>query len=235
MKARRTLVAVLAVTAFAVSSTPAVADRPDRLPAAFLAVPADPNAGGTIPGDDRAAGDYTAAASTFGCFRGDTKVATEAGMRSIRDIRVGDRVWSWDDAGKTKLLSRVTQTFAYPARELRTLIAGGETFHVTDRHPFWVEGRGWVEASKLAAADELRTGEGGLVAVKSNERADFIAFYKGYDPSMDRQASLRHPLFQLQRVSLGTTPAESGIVYNIEVDGVHNYYVGERGILVHNK
>jgi hypothetical protein len=174
-------------------------------------------------------------ATYFGCFRGDTMVETEAGRRPIRDVRVGDRVWSWDDAQNKRILSRVTQTYTYPARQLRTLVAGGETFRVTDRHPFWVDGRGWVEAAKLVAGDKLRTGGDALVSVRSNERADSIAFYQGYDASMDRSAALRHPIYQLQRVSTGTAPSESGIVYNIEVDGVHNYYVGDKGILVHNK
>ena len=33
----------------------------------------------------------------------------------------------------------------------------------TDEHPFWVEGRGWVQASALAAGDKLRpyTGDAG--------------------------------------------------------------------------
>lgn len=174
-------------------------------------------------------------ATYFGCFRGDTMVETEAGRRPIRDVRVGDRVWSWDDAQKKRILSRVTQTYAYPARQLRTVVAGGETFRVTDRHPFWVDGRGWVEAVKLVPGDKLRTGSDELVSVRSNERADSIAFYQGYDASMDRSAALRHPMYQLQRVSTGAAPSESGVVYNIEVDGVHNYYVGDKGILVHNK
>jgi hypothetical protein len=170
-----------------------------------------------------------------GCFRGDTMVATEAGPRAIRDVRVGDKVWSWDDAQQKKVLSRVTQTFAFPARELRTLVADGHTFHVTDRHPFWVEGRGWVQASALAAGDKLRTGEGSIVAVRSNERADSLAFYEGYDASADRRAALRHPLFQIQPASTRAAASENGIVFNIEVERLHNYYVGDKQVLVHNK
>jgi hypothetical protein len=170
-----------------------------------------------------------------GCFRGDTMVATEAGPRAIRDVRAGDKVWSWDEKQQKKILARVTMTFVQPARELRTLVADGQTFHVTDRHPFWVEGRGWVAASSLASGDRLRTSEGTVVAVRSNERADALAFYESYDASADRRAALRHPLFQLRAASTGAAASDSGIVYNIEVDGLHNYYVGDKQVLVHNK
>jgi hypothetical protein len=168
-------------------------------------------------------------------FRGDTTVATEAGMRAIRDVRVGDRVWSWDEAAHRKVLARVTQTLTYPARQLRTVVAGAQTFHVTDRQPFWVEGRGWVEASKLAPGDRLGSGASSLVAVRSNERADAIAFYEGYDASADRRAALRHPVFQLRPVSTDAPPSENGIVYNIEVEGQHNYLVGNGQVLAYNK
>jgi len=171
----------------------------------------------------------------IGCFRGDTTVATEAGPRAIRDVRVGDKVWSWDESQQKKVLARVTQTFVQPARDLRTFVADGQTFHVTDRHPFWVDGRGWVPASNIAAGDKLRTSEGGLLAVRSNERADALAFYAGYDASADRQAALRHPLFRIRAASTSAPASDSGIVYNIEVDGLHNYYVGDKQVLVHNK
>jgi hypothetical protein len=171
-----------------------------------------------------------------GCFRGDTLVATEAGPRAIRDVRVGDKVWAWDEAQQKKVLARVSQTIVQPARDLRSLVADGEMFHVTDRHPFWVDGRGWVHASNVAAGDKLRTKEGNLIAVRSNERADALAFYAGYDASADRQAALRHPLFRIRAASTGAPAAsDTGIVYNIEVEGLHNYYVGHKQVLVHNK
>jgi hypothetical protein len=167
-------------------------------------------------------------------LRGDTTVATEAGPRAIRDVRVGDRVWSWSEAAQKKVLARVTQTLTYPARELRTVVAGAQTFHVTDRHPFWVESRGWVEASNLAPGDKLGTGESALMAVRSSERADSIALYEGYDASADRRAALRHPIFQLKPVSTDAAPSENGIVYNIEVDDQHNYFVGNGQVLVND-
>jgi hypothetical protein len=71
--------------------------------------------------------------------------------------------------------------------------------------------------------------------VRSNERADAIAFYEGYDASADRRAALKHPIFQLRPVSTGVTSSETSIVYNIEVDGHHNYFVGAEQVLVHNK
>ena len=163
-----------------------------------------------------------------GCFRGDTVVATEHGARPIRDIAVGERVWSWDEAAQKKVLSKVTKTFVHPARGLRLVRAGDEVLYTTDVHPFWVEGKGWIKAAELTTGMRLRSEGGEMLAVASNVRTDAATFFAGYT------APAQSP--GIRRASLdasGALPFE--VVHNIEVDGTHNYFVGKGEVLVHNK
>jgi len=167
-----------------------------------------------------------------GCFRGDTVVSTERGLTPIRDVAVGDSVWSWDEAAQKKVLSKVTKAFVHPARGLRLVRAGQEVLRTTDEHPFWVEGKGWTRAADLAVGAKLRSQSGEMLAVASNVRSDAATFYSGYTvpaPVVAQQVGV-------QRLSFGSAPFAGGdVVYNIRVDGTHNYFVGKNEVLVHNK
>lgn len=180
------------------------------------------------------------------CFRGDTLVATEQGERAIRDLKPGDRVWSFDEASGREVLERVKFSFHRPGKGLRAVVAQGETLYTTDEHPFRVEGKGWTKARDIAAGDRLVVHGGSTIAVASNRSIDASTFYAGYrspDASVAR-ASVADGL--LERVSLQSggsnfgpaAPADSvgaPMVYNIEVEGAHNYFVGASRVLVHNK
>lgn len=173
---------------------------------------------------------------TCHCFRGDTLVETADGPRPIRDVKVGDRVWSWDERSNTKVLSAVTQTFRNPAANLRRVEVDGESIYTTDAHPYWVTGKGWVVASQLAAGDALRTDDGSRVLVSANDRVSGETFFAGYHGKDARTAGSAAPAFSVQPVSTSLSPnGDSGSVYNLEVDGTHTFFVGEHKVLVHNK
>jgi hypothetical protein len=174
-------------------------------------------------------------APVAGCFRGDTLVDTEKGPRMIRDVRVGDRVWSWNEKTGAKELSTVTQTIVRPPEGLREVDTGREIFHVTDMHPFWVDGKGWTKAEKLVAGDVVRTADGEALRIASSRRVDAVAFYRGYDTAPDRLAALRHPIMKLIPAALGRAAEPEGMVYNLEVGGAHTFFVGKTAVLVHNK
>lgn len=175
------------------------------------------------------------------CFRGDTTVATDKGLRPIRDLKVGDLVWSRDEKTGRDVLAPVEKTFTHHGHGLRDVVAGQEVLHTTDEHPFRVEGKGWVIARQLAPGDRLATKNGPGLVVASNTPVDGAKFYAGYAaPSTPktakahdmglRPASLRGAM-ELPSLDTPSSPT----VYNIEVGTHHNYYVGESRILVHNK
>ncbi len=86
--------------------------------------------------------------------------------KCIEDIKVGDRVLAWDEATGSLAPKRVADTYVRITKSLRVLEVRTppdqrvQQIKTTDEHPFWVEGRGWVEAGKLAPGQLLRQADG---------------------------------------------------------------------------
>jgi hypothetical protein len=138
------------------------------------------------------------------CFAAGTEVHTDAGLKAIEDVEVGDLVWSQDEETGDVALRRVVRTFVTLNEPLLQVVleaadGDAEDFKVTGGHPFSVRDRGWVRASELKPGDEVRRLGGGwlrVVGVKNLEVRE--------------------------------------TVYNFEVEGFHTYFVGEIGAWVHN-
>ncbi len=136
------------------------------------------------------------------CFTADTKVSTENGTKPIKDIEIGDKVWSCDiETGETELKS-VTNIYIHEVDEILHLYTDEWTIDTTTNHPFYVEDKGWVAAGDLEIGDILYSVDGDTVEVADIE---------------------------IEKL------AEPIIVYNIEVDDFHTYFVGDVPVLVHNR
>jgi RHS repeat-associated protein len=133
------------------------------------------------------------------CFIAGTPIKIKEGEKSIEEVKVGDKVWSFDEqTGKIALMT-VEDIMEFQSDHLDKLVIGLDTIYTTDEHPFWVSS-GWKKASDLVVGDTL--------TLLNKERV--ILSYK-------------------QRIDTLVK------VYNFTVDGYHTYYVGEQGVLVHNK
>ncbi len=102
-----------------------------------------------------------------GCFVSGTPVLTTRGPEPIESVRPGDTVVTRDIDGRLGAHA-VVRTFEHVATDvvdLEILDPSGTDEHllVTSEHPFWVESRGWVEASALGTGDELWTPTGASV------------------------------------------------------------------------
>ena len=102
------------------------------------------------------------------CFTGETLVATEDGHKAIKDIKVGDYVYSCDTETGEVSLKKVTNVFVSDKDELYHVhTSTGETINTTEGHPFYVKGKGFVVAAELEAGDVLVTSDGKEVRVKA--------------------------------------------------------------------
>jgi hypothetical protein len=140
------------------------------------------------------------------CFAAGTLVATEAGLRSIESIAVGERVWARNEQTGEDELAGVVQRFVTPDSHVIGVdvpidVARHEVLRVTENHRFYVPDRGWVPAREL---DGSR-----LVSIVP-----------------------RGP--PLAGASAIESWGERTTVYNLEVEGLHTYFVGEARVLVHN-
>lgn len=89
------------------------------------------------------------------CFIAGTKILTEHGKKNIEDIKVGDKVWSWNETTKKQELKPVVQLFRNNKRDMVYLTVGGEKITTTTEHPFYVKVKGWLRAENLLDTDIL--------------------------------------------------------------------------------
>ena len=96
------------------------------------------------------------------CFTEDTLIKTDDGYKEIKDIEVGDLVYSEDPLTGEKGLKRVTNVFVNETSVIVRIYAGDEEIETTPTHPFWVIEKGWVAAGDIEAGDKvyLYSGEG---------------------------------------------------------------------------
>jgi hypothetical protein len=93
----------------------------------------------------------------------------------IEDVHDGDKVWTRNenDPDGPLELKAVTKTFRYTAYDLQTVSVEDQTgnvevIHVTDAHPFYVEGLGWTGAAELEAGEHLVSDDGEVLTVTAN-------------------------------------------------------------------
>jgi hypothetical protein len=90
------------------------------------------------------------------CFAGSTMVATPRGQRAIRELAIGDEIWSYDHVTCRFAIGRVTAVHRSSAaiRSIRTV--NGVLRAVTDSHPLFVPARSeFVAASAIAVSETL--------------------------------------------------------------------------------
>jgi RHS repeat-associated protein len=104
------------------------------------------------------------------CFAAGTSVVTEKGPRPIETLRVGDVVLAHDPSTGETAFKPITEIFVNDEKSIWELeivdtSGGRETQRVTNVHPYWVVGIGWVEAGQLVPGMRLMTISGMEVTV----------------------------------------------------------------------
>jgi Holliday junction resolvase len=95
------------------------------------------------------------------CFTGRMLIDEASGKKYARDIRQGDWLWARDErnANGPVELRQVEEVFVRVSPVLNLDLAG-QIIETTPEHPFFVEGKGWVQAGFLRTGDLLRTRNG---------------------------------------------------------------------------
>ncbi|MEO1323889.1 MAG: RHS repeat-associated core domain-containing protein [Pseudomonadota bacterium] len=111
------------------------------------------------------------------CFVAGTLVETEHGLRPIEEIEIGDKVWAWSEETGDVALKEVTDLIRPEPKPIWALEVSGveetkEKIEVTDDHPWWVIGIGWVETKDLSPGMALSTRDGKGMIVTSTAMTD---------------------------------------------------------------
>lgn len=146
------------------------------------------------------------------CFVSGTLITTDQGPKEIQDIKVGDRVLSFNENDGKFYTRQVRKLFKnpMPAEMVRVKTLSGAILLTTKGHPFWTK-NGWVESYKLKTGDE-------------------VSHVKKLEPELHNVWDGLESVEIYQPRSTGEHG--DGFVYNIEVDEFHTYIANN--IVVHN-
>lgn len=92
----------------------------------------------------------TASESCEDCFIGNTIISCENGFKKIKDINVGDKVYT-----HTMLLKPVYKLISKKTKTLFEITVGNQKVLCTGNHPFLLKSGNWKEAKNLTLDDEL--------------------------------------------------------------------------------
>jgi RHS repeat-associated protein len=138
------------------------------------------------------------------CFATDTPVLTAEGERPIQEVRQGDLVWARDDTTGRTELRPVTKVFVTPDKPLLALVVE--------------HGDGTTEVIRATEEHQFASATGGWMTARMLEPGQQILTASGADARV---------------VTQWTEPGQH-TVYNLEVEGLHTYFVGDGGLWVHN-
>lgn len=117
-------------------------------------------------------GGLKAAVEACCCFAAGTLIYTERGLIPIEEIQVGDLVWARDTKTGETALKPVTQLFYTPAKALYALVTVNELgmeerVEVTDNHPYFVIGHGWLDSIELIPGMQIESFDKSVLTVNS--------------------------------------------------------------------
>ena len=107
-----------------------------------------------------------AAAKACGCFTESTLVLTEQGKKKIKDIKVGDKVWAFDEKSSRLALKLVTHTFTYQRDTIYYVKVGSELLETTSDHPFFIGGK-WLKVKELRVGQFVKLYSGQELEITS--------------------------------------------------------------------
>jgi hypothetical protein len=169
--------------------------------------------------------------------------------KAIEKLEIGDLALSWNEKTGQLGYEPVQQTFIRQADKIYSIkYADGTEVETTWSHPFYVAGKGWVDAKDLKVGMKSPTAS---AIAKHNEQlamaggmklpVRMISYASGQQNSGNKKTSVSQAVVKLE----GDLPGAVEIVgievdereeevYNFTVDESHNYFVSESGMLVHN-
>ena len=112
------------------------------------------------------------------CFVKGTKVKTENGFKNIEDIKIGDKVYSYNLNNNSLELKKVLNTIKSNTIDTYKVTIGGKTVEMSPKHQIYIIDKGWVRAYNLKVGDKLLDVNGKQITISKIE-------YKKYDSPID--------------------------------------------------
>jgi len=117
-----------------------------------------------------------------GCFTSGTQVYTETGYKNIEDIKIGDKVWAYNEDSKNLSLKEVIDTFTREFKQIYKIYFGDEVLEATHEHPFFIGGK-WLKVDELKVGDLLTLYDGDTKSILKIELVE--GDFKVYNFTVD--------------------------------------------------
>ena len=108
------------------------------------------------------------------CFVAGTKVKTETGFKNIEDIKVGEKVYSYNLDNNSLELKKVLDTITSESIDTYIINVGNEEIEMTPKHELYIIDKGWVRAYNVKEGDKLYSSDNKLLEIEK-------ITYKKYD------------------------------------------------------
>mgnify|MGYP004525024715 CR=1 FL=1 len=104
------------------------------------------------------------------CFSKGTKVLSETGLINIEEIKKGMRVFTYNEETQKIELNEVNTTFInYVDCDMCKIYINNEVIESTNKHPYYIKGKGWTEAKDLKIGDMVITSENKEIRIDNIE------------------------------------------------------------------
>ena len=101
------------------------------------------------------------------CFTGDTPILTLSGLVNIQDLKIGDKVISYNEETKQNEEKAITNIKSHEEYDLYYIITYTDTVKCTYDHPFYVKDKGKVLSRNLRAGNILIDKDGNERRIQS--------------------------------------------------------------------
>lgn len=108
------------------------------------------------------------------CFVAGTKVKTENGYKNIEDIKIGEKIYSYNLDNNELELKKVINTIKSSTIDTYKMTIGDKTVEMSPRHQIYIIDKGWTRAYDVKSGDMMLSMNGEKIKITNIE-------YKKYD------------------------------------------------------
>ena len=117
----------------------------------------------------------------FFCFTGDTLVKTPDGDVAIKDIKVGDKVYSFDSKDNTINVAEVIETLDPRESDIIDVSVGDKLVSTTSSQPFLTEDNSFIDVKDMVAGETSLKEQGLVTDIKHRDKKENV-----YDIKLSR-------------------------------------------------
>ena len=119
------------------------------------------------------------------CFVGGTKVKTETGFKNIEDVKVGEKVYSYNLETNELELKKVLGTITSSTKDTYTLTVGNKKVEMSPKHQIYIVDKGWTRAYEVKRGDMMLNSNKEVVEIKNIEYNVYDSPIKTYNLTIE--------------------------------------------------